>query len=127
METTTEEEGISVGALIDDLKVRERERERGREKREEKRDEATATDDAMRVNERGVRAMDAVDAVGGVVRDGAVRARGVGEAVRRDDDARDDGMTDETRDAERGRRTASAIDRETAHDRARARTGSVEG
>ena len=106
METTTEEERISVGALIDDLKVRERERERGREKREEKRDEATATDDAMRVNERGVRAM---------------------EAVRRDDDARDDGMTDETRDAERGRRTASAIDRETAHDRARARTGSVEG
>jgi len=28
METTTEEERISVGALIDDLKVRERERER---------------------------------------------------------------------------------------------------
>ena len=54
----------------------------------------------------------------GVAWDGAVRARG-GEVVRRDDDARDDGMTDETRDAERGRRTASAIDRETAHDRAR--------
>ena len=40
METTTEEERISVGALIDDLKVRERERTReedarrgGREKR----------------------------------------------------------------------------------------------
>ena len=62
----------------------------------------------------------------GVAWDGAVRARG-GEVVRRDDDARDDGMTDETRDAERGRRTASAIDRETAHDRARARTRSVEG
>ena len=30
METTTEEERISVGALIDDLKVRERERERER-------------------------------------------------------------------------------------------------
>jgi len=65
----------------------------------------------------------------GVAWDGAVRARGWGvrEVVRRDDDAKDDGMTDETRDAERGRRTASAIDRETAHDRARARTGSVEG
>ena len=33
METTTEEERISVGALIDDLKVRERERERTREER----------------------------------------------------------------------------------------------
>ena len=42
METTTEEERISVGALIDDLKVRERERERTRE-------EATATDDEMHV------------------------------------------------------------------------------
>tara|TARA_B100000287_G_scaffold152922_1_gene144537 strand:+ start:4929 stop:5069 length:141 start_codon:yes stop_codon:yes gene_type:complete len=30
METTTEEERISVGALIDDLKVREREREDAR-------------------------------------------------------------------------------------------------
>ena len=48
METTTEEERISVGALIDDLKVRERERERGREKRRT-REEATATDDEMRV------------------------------------------------------------------------------
>ena len=43
METTTEEERISVGALIDDLKVRERERERedarrgGREKRRPRR------------------------------------------------------------------------------------------
>ena len=34
METTTEEEGISVGALIDDLKVRERERERERTREE---------------------------------------------------------------------------------------------
>ena len=33
METTTEEERISVGALIDDLKVRERERERERDAR----------------------------------------------------------------------------------------------
>ena len=74
--------------------------------------------------------MDAMDAVGGVWRGMERCARGGGgggEVVRRDDDARDDGMTDETRDAERGRRTASAIDRETAHDRARARTGSVEG
>ena len=47
METTTEEERISVGALIDDLKVRERERER-REKRRT-REEADATDDEMRV------------------------------------------------------------------------------
>ena len=37
METTTEEEGISVGALIDDLKVRERERERERERTREER------------------------------------------------------------------------------------------
>ena len=41
METTTEEERISVGALIDDLKVREREREDarrgGREKRRPRR------------------------------------------------------------------------------------------
>ena len=37
METTTEEERISVGALIDDLKVREREREREREKTREER------------------------------------------------------------------------------------------
>ena len=44
METTTEEERISVGALIDDLKVRERERER-----ERTREEATATDDEMHV------------------------------------------------------------------------------
>ena len=36
METTTEEEGISVGALIDDLKVREREREREDARRERK-------------------------------------------------------------------------------------------
>ena len=43
METTTEEERISVGALIDDLKVRER---GGREKRR-RREEATATDDEM--------------------------------------------------------------------------------
>jgi len=34
METTTEEERISVGALIDDLKVRERERERERTREE---------------------------------------------------------------------------------------------
>ncbi len=79
------------------------------------------------MNERGEDATDAMDAMDGVSWDGVVRARG--EVVRRDDDARDDCMTDETRDAraERGRRTASAIDRETAHDRARARTGSVEG
>ena len=37
METTTEEEGISVGALIDDLKVRERERERTREEEDARR------------------------------------------------------------------------------------------
>jgi len=40
METTTEEERISVGALIDDLKVREREegaRRGGREKRRPRR------------------------------------------------------------------------------------------
>ena len=37
METTTEEERISVGALIDDLKVRERERERERERTREER------------------------------------------------------------------------------------------
>ena len=36
METTTEEERISVGALIDDLKVREREREREDARRERK-------------------------------------------------------------------------------------------
>ena len=73
--------------------------------------------------------MDAMDGVGGVWRgmERCARGGGGGEVVRRDDDARDDGMTDETRDAERGRRTASAIDRETAHDRARARTRSVEG
>jgi|TARA_B100000674_G_scaffold123790_2_gene94847 hypothetical protein len=37
METTTEEERISVGALIDDLKVRERERERTREEEDARR------------------------------------------------------------------------------------------
>ena len=37
METTTEEERISVGALIDDLKVRARERERTREEEDARR------------------------------------------------------------------------------------------
>ena len=47
METTTEEERISVGALIDDLKVRERERERTREEEDARR--GTATDDELHV------------------------------------------------------------------------------
>ena len=94
------------------------------------REEEDATDDEMRVkrDERWTRWTRWTAWVGcGVGWSGARAGGGGGEVVRRDDDARDDGMTDETRDAERGRRTASAIDRETAHDRARARTGSVEG